>query len=91
MAEVYSELCLTSMMELFAKILHGRKPLTVFAKTLYFRCLTGFSVHLSVCHVFMINTIIFVFAKQIFLSSIFSVKTLFLNKLFVFKGNLYGA
>ena len=40
--EAYLELSQTSTMELFAKIVNGFWPLTIFAKMLPRRCLTGF-------------------------------------------------
>ena len=45
--EVYSELCQTSEMERFAKMVNGLQPLTAIAKILHLRCMTGFWIRLS--------------------------------------------
>ena len=36
-------------MELFVKIVNRWKPLTIFRKKFYLRCLTGFLIHVCVC------------------------------------------
>ena len=53
---VYSELGHTSKIKLFAKIVTGFHPLTLFCKKLHHRCMTGFWIPLLRKHIFKYNS-----------------------------------